>query len=884
MWARLRSFVTALARREQFEDGLSDEVRFHLDAYAADLIAKGVSRREAHRQARLQFGSVPRVQDECRQARGVRTIDDVWHDARYGFRQWRKDPAFALVSILSIALGIGATTAVFSVAYAVLVNPVPYEGADRMVVLRIHDRSRPPSALVLTGPEFLEIQQADVLDGAVAVAAWGMALTGDDLPEEVVAGQLSGNAFEFFGLPPFVGRFFDRADAPLRLDAEPRRVVVLSHRFWLVRYGGDPNVVGQTLRLDGEGYLVLGVAPPRFRPMTTDIYVPLRLQSDPGMFYGVMARLRPEMTPQASRAVLQPLLDRFASGMPRRFPEGFRLEIANRNQWVVDRHANTLALVLVAAALLLIVSCVNVSILLLARGLARRHEMALRAAIGASRRRLVAQLLAESLLLALTGGVMGVLFAYWGTPAALRWLPENYFLIEADIQVSQPVLAFSTLAALLNGLLFGFSPAVQLSRPQRWGFLRTKVQAMHGATSSTRVHHLLIAGQVALTVVLLVGAGATLRGFLTLYRTTLGYDPQNVLMVSVPLSEGAYPTWTERASFFDSVRRQISEAPGVESAALMFSPPPPLPPQRVPVQLTVRSAVSDHETLIQHVSAEYFSTLKIPMLRGRTWSVAEASSAARVAVINRAMADRFWPRGDPVGQRIRFPQLTATASWVVAAPESNGWLEIVGVAGNTPNNGLREPVSPAAYVPYSLFMTDAGMVLVRTPHDPFTMVRAMREHVHSVDTQQIATAALSVEDALREFGWARERFMAFLFLVFALLALTLAAIGLYSVVSHTVDQRYRELGIRMALGAGRSDVLFIILTSVGRAVMVGLAIGLTLTMVTDDVLARRVGISSRDPWVLVSITTMLIVVAALAAVLPARRATSMKPAQALRAE
>lgn len=473
-------------------------------------------------------------------------------DLRYASRQLLRNPTFALVSMLSLALGIGAATALFSVIYGVLLHPFPYKGADRMVSLRVTDRAGYngfTNYLLLSARQFQAIQKADVLDGAIATDNWDMSATGRDIPEAIHTGKLSANAFEYFGVPAILGREFTLADGPF--GEEPWRVVVLSYRFWRSHFNADAAVLGKAFQLDRENYTIIGVAPPNFTWFHSDVYIPLRLMNDPDRVSMTDARLKPGITPAAAQAFLQPLIEEFAKENPKHFPRAVRLQVASLNAGTEKRFQGTLMVLFAAVMLLLAVGCANVSILLLGRAWSRRHELAVRSAIGASRKRIIGQLLTEALFLAALGCAAGVGLAFRSVPFILRWLPENSFPNTASIHVNGPVLLFSILVAVSTGILFGVWPALRVTQPR----------ATAGFAQGRRLHTPLIVGQVALTVLLLAGAGASFRTFLRLYQSPLGFDPHRVLTVSLQFPDGTHTQLEERQNFYASVRQKSPICP-----------------------------------------------------------------------------------------------------------------------------------------------------------------------------------------------------------------------------------------------------------------------------------------------------------------------------------
>jgi predicted permease len=808
-------------------------------------------------------------------------LDILAVDLRYALRIFRRSPGFAATAVVSLAVGIAAATGLFSIVNAALLNPFPFADINRIVTLGMTDRGQ-PRGLSVTARQLVALQHSEVLDGAFASNTWEMTLTGQDLPEAVPTQYFSANGLNVLGVPPLLGRVFNEADGPAGEQAQ--RVVVLTYRFWQRHFGGRPEAVGQTLYFGREPYTVIGVLPRQYFYTGPEILVPIHLTFDPNFAWGVQARLKEGITPRMAEQRLQPLFDQFAREAPQRFPKEVRPLV--RSLVETRRAADfvpTLLLIFAASLLLLLLACANVSILLLARGTSRAREFAVRAAIGASRGRLMRQLLVESLLLAVNGAALGVAAGYWGLPALLRLSPPNSVPVGnlMAVPISVPVLLFSAGLAMASALIFGLSPALSFSRARLTATARTTA-----GVESRRAHHLLLGAQIALTVLLLAGTGAAVRALIGLYRTSLGYDPHQVIIASINLPENSYAAWADRSTFYERLRNRMADVPQVESVALAaFSGIPPRSGQRSVVEVPGRGMTGDEAPILQRISAHYFATMKIPLVRGRVWSDSENAGTPHVAVVNQTMAREFWPDESAIGRRVRMPDYikSPTARTVrLAAPGSDGWFEIIGVVGDTPNVGLHEPPAPSIYVPYTLMLSDSLNVILRTSHDPLSMTRSIREAVRTVDPNQPVNVVRTAEDALASAGWARERFVTLLLLGFAVLALMLAVVGLYSVVSYSVSCRFKEFGIRMALGAGRGRIVNSAVQPAVLAIVAGLFAGLALSVGLNKVVAQWSIGNLNDPVVLVAVSLVLCVVTMMSAAIPANRAASIQPADALR--
>ena len=814
-------------------------------------------------------------------------------DLRYSARQLIKSPGFTLTAVISLALGIGAATAVFSVVYAVLMHPYPYPAADRIVRLTVDSVAGSGDPVLLNGAEIQILRQSPVVESVLASDNSALMLTGQDLPETVHAASLISNNFQDLGVPPILGRGLWPSDA---VDGhEPRPVAVLSYRFWRRHYLSNPDVVGRNLQLDHRNYEIVGVAAPRFTWGDADVYLPLKLMREPGRTVMINLLLRPGVGRASAGAALQPLVEQFARYMPQDFPDVFRVRVEGLNDWVLRSMGGTLYLVFAAVMLLLAIGCANVSILLLARGTARQHELAVRTAIGAGRMRIIRQLLTDSLLLAAIGAVLGVLTSYGALALIRNLLPQNTFASEAVIRINLPVLFFSVVVALGTGVLFGLWPALQLSRTHIGEIMQSGARRLAGSVRGRKAHSMLITAQVALTLLLLAAAGSSMKGFAQLIHQPLGYDPHNVMSIAIPLRASSYGTWPARAAYFEQLREKVAETPGVITAAISTDATPPrngwtmgfevLGKPMAPGAGAVFDSSGSEIGSVNLISPEYFAALRIPLLQGRIWSDAENNKGAHVAVINRTLAQRYFPNGDAIGHSLRSGGLEGNPATVMSPPNIGAtWFQIVGVVGDARNDGLRSAPRPSVYVPYTFSMGDGTEILVRSGVPPLTLQRAVREQLRAINPDQIS-GAHDLETSLSyEPEWQQEHVSAWIFGIFAWLALALAAVGLHSVVSYTVAQRTNEFGIRMALGAQRADVLRMVFRATSVSLGAGISAGITLWLALGKILAKWAQANPRDPIILLEGTILLGVVSGLACAVPARRAAKVDPMIALRCE
>lgn len=864
---------------------VEEEFRSTLDAYQEDLIRQGFTEEEAHRKARIDLGQPAAQNETYRNAIGLRFFDELGGDIRYAVRQLRANPGFALTAGLSLALGIGATTAVFSVIYAALIHPYPYPRADRIMRLTVRDKAGDREWIMLSSPQIKQLRQSPAIDSLIASDGWTMAMTGRELPEEVNVIFLTPNGFKFLGVPAWRGRGLEPSDAVEGGSTQP--VAVLSYQFWREHFNSNPAVLGQTLQMDHKNYTIVGIAAPRFRWYNADVYIPLDLNADPVPIYIVNFRLKAGETRAAANAALQPIMEQLATQTPKHFPEHFKVNVQGLNEWVIEHMGRTLYLLLGAVGLLLAIGCSNVSILLLSRGTARHHELAVRAAVGANRGRIVRQLLTEALLLSMTGAGLGVLVAYGMLAGIQAVLPPFALGSEVPVGLNVPVLWFSVGIAVLTGILFGLWPAWQLSRSAEAQTMQVNARRMAGSSSGRRTHTVLIAGQIALTLLLLCGAETAREGLQHLMRIPLGYDPHNVMSFGIPVDEGSNTTWETRSADIEKLQAAVAATPGVTETAISAEAPPPISGDTERVQIHGQSALEQRTALTNLVSPGYFHALHIPLARGKVWSETENRDAAHVAVINQTMARTYFPNEDPIGQSIKLPGIENRPPFVVSAPGiANAWLQIVGVVGDHRNAGLREPPKPEIFVPWTACMWTGTEILVRSNVPPLTLLHAIRKQLATASSgQEYADNVHDLEEWIKYLPeWQQNDLIAWIFGAFSVLALALAAAGLYSVVSYSVTQRTNEFGIRMALGAQRSHVLRIVFDSVLASVGTGILVGIGLNFALYKVYASWGQSSSRDAITIWAPVVLLIAVAGAACVVPARRASKLEPMIALRSE
>ena len=750
-----------------------------------------------------------------------------------------------------------------------------------MVHVQLRETEDRGNLLRVTGPEYLELRNSPSVDDLFLQQFRQQNLTGDQIPVSVQVGLYSPNLFEYMGVPPLLGREFTKEDAE-KGDAAP--VAVLSYLFWQKQYGANREIVGKSIELDHKLYAVIGVVPPRFTWGDSDVYIPVKPTADATDYWLSFVKLKPGVNHKAAEAELQVLTDVFAKRDPKNYPQKSHATIVSLNEEVLGKFAGTLVLLFGAVLALLMIGCANVSILMLARGAARQHELAVRVSVGARRSRLIQQLLTESVVLSLTGAALGVLAAYKGVAAIAAMIPYFSFPHEAAIHVNGAVLVFSATVALLTGILFGISPAWQLSRPQLGQLIQASSGKHSGGGRERNVHRLLIAGQVALTVLLIAAAGAAMKAFEARIHTPLGFEPDHVMAMDVGQPKGATPTWEARLNQNELVRQTVMQVPGVEVATVSNTWFPPFGGFTAPIQVQSKPSLTDAQAVLGLVSPYEFQTLQMQLLKGRMFDNGEVLRAAHLAVVNQAFVKQFLGDAEPLGQTVKSARLKMDQPSLLVVKGADEWLEIIGVVADAKNDGLTRPVKPAVFLPYSFLLPPDQSMFVKTTADPEVTMGAIRERLRVLNPELVVGQTHPMAWWLETQGWGQERFIATLFGLFAILALALAATGLYSVVSFAVTQRTQELGIRMALGAERPSIVRLVLSSTAMTIGAGLITGLVLSVALSRVVSSWTGGSSRDPLTLLAAGVLLVGVAVLACIQPAWRAASIDPMRALRIE
>jgi putative ABC transport system permease protein len=805
-------------------------------------------------------------------------MQSLLRNLRFGARQLGKSPGFAITTILALALGIGANTAIFTVTNALLLRPFPYHDPAQLITITVKHKSE-DFGITLQRYELMR----DFSRSFQSVAVWtsdNLNLTGNGEPVQVPVARVAWNFFALLGVQPQLGRAFTAEEG----RPEGRPVVILSDTIWRSRYHADPKIVGQVVMLDSTAHTVVGVLPAGIEfPFLGqgDIFTPRyfelslmpaeRLRTGVG-YMGMVARLRPEVTLSLANTEVSVLNQRYREQNPT-LPDAnpaFLMAAEDLRNLVVGDLRSKVLMLSVAVGLVLLIACANVASLLLSRALARRREVAVRTALGASRGAIFSQMLTESVMLALVAGVVGVGLGWAATQALDAWgatqLPQG-----VQVGIDGRVLLFTLAASLLSGILFGTIPALQLARVDLNTALRDEGRGASAGRTRMRSTGLLVIGQVGLSLLLLIGAGLLLRSFEKLLHVDPGFDAHNLLTTEISLSTVKYAKPQQQIAFFDDMLRRIGAQPGVESAAVSSALPlsfrritPVLPEGQPEVALAQRPFVD-----IEAISPQWFQTMRIPLRAGRAFTAADNGQGAAVVIVNETFARQFWPNQDPLKMHVIVGRRPRRA-------------EVIAVAADVKNRGLEAEPMPQLYLPFPQLAWGDMNLLVRTSVPPLTITSGLRAKVAAVDSDQPLTKIQTVDD-LVDSSRAQPRFMLFLVGAFSFTALALAIIGIYGVVSYSVAQRQQEFGIRMALGAERSDVLRLVLRQGLSLALIGIAGGLAAALLLTKLagsLLYKVG--ARDPATFVLAPIVFLAIALLACYLPARRATKVDPIQALR--
>jgi predicted permease len=877
----LKARLRGLLRRDAVIEDIEEEMRSHLDLATEANIARGMEPRDARRAAVRSFGNLARMRELAHDVRGGGVLDTCAQDLRFGVRTLLKNPAFAAVAVLTLALGTGATSAMFSFVYAVVLRPLPYPQPERLLSVLEHRNGRD---MALTAPDYLAWRAtATSFEQLAAATGTTVNLTGGGEPERVVAARVSANYFDALGVAAGNGRGFRWSDEP---DGAPR-VVVLSDGLWRRRFGGDGRLVGRTIAINGEAHTVVGVMPPplTLRSTGAQLWLPLNLtprevQATGSHFLSAIGRLRPGVTPAQAQAELASIASRIERIRPHS-NAGVTARVEPLHERLVAQVKDRAFLLLGAVGFVLLIACANVASLLLARGTRRQHEITVRAALGASRLRLARQLLTESALIGLLGGIVGLALAY-GTAGILRSiLPEDIPRLQ-QTRVDEVVLGFTLAISLAASLLLGIAPALRGSCANPQGTLQDGPRAS-GGIRRRRLGSAIVAAEIALALVLLVAAGLLLRSFVRLQGVAPGFDPANLLTVRMALPEGRYGTPLRVAAFYQELAERTRRQPGVTSAAVASHAPLAGGGFNLSMYIDGRPRPARAEdtpmVFLRFVSTDYFRTLGVRVERGRDFDGGDRANTPTVAIVNQSAAGRYWSDEDPIGRRFTLDDDRATAT------------EIVGVVADVKHFGLARPAEPEVFVPlpqatlmHWQWLEREMILLARTRGNPESVAGAVRQAVWTLDDQLPLYDLRSMEQ-LRAEATGDERAALALVGTFAAIALGLATIGVYGVMAFMVSGRSREIGIRLALGASPGDVLRMILRDGARLTAAGVGAGLIAAFVLSRLLQTFLfETAPTDAATFATFALVIALAAMLAAFMPARVATRVNPVSALRAE
>lgn len=879
-WVKeFRNWLQALFRRDAITDEVNQELEQHIEFMTADNIAKGMQPAEARRAAKLKFGGIVQYTEETRDSWGTRMVQEFSQDIRFSIRQLNKARGFSIVAILTLAVAIGAATAIFSIVNSVALNPLPYADAGRLVeILQVRESDQREFAPTMETVEELQ-QQATVFVSVAASTGMHGNLTGVDYPVRIFGNAVSLNYFSTLGVQPLHGRTF----LPEEGIEGKANVVILNHVFWLSQFNGRESVVGREIILSDQPYTVIGVMPPRFRTLTGQMsspkaFSPLKATvSDSQRFLReVNGRLKPGVTLEQAQAEIDVLAQQLEASDPELWRD-LKLRIVPLLDQTVGHTRPTLFTLLGAVGVLLLIACVNVANLLLARASSRQREIALRSALGASRIRVVRQLLSESVLLALIGGALGIVLAFWSMSALLSFAPVDMPRLD-EVRIDGFALLFSCGITMLTGIGFGLVPALQVSQIDLNGALKEGSRTVGDGKHRARLRNSLVVVEVALALILLIGAGLLTRTFANLHNVEMGYDGEVVHVTRIMFLPEQYPDDQARIAFTDRALEQLALQPDlVASAFTTGSPYFGAFTYRFDVE---ERSEADAERLpvvtLSTITPDYFKVMGTPFTGGRLFNNRDRENTPFVAIIGENVAAQYFPDQNPLGQRIA----------LVRGDSPRVWREIVGVVGDMRMDGALQAAAAAVYVPFSQHVTLTHIkpiVRIRKgSRNPGPIVAAALQKVDRGMPVEQNMFSLGDFDG---FKIAPQTFTLFLFGVFSAVALLLAALGIYGVMAYSVSQRTNEIGIRMALGAQRGSILRLVLAQAARLVVIGLVVGIAGALAGTRLLSSLLyNISLSDPMTYVIVPAVLTLVAALACWLPAHRATKVDPMVALRTD
>ena len=857
-----------------------DELACHLADLHATAVRRGASDADARRMALETLNAASFLELSKRARSRPRGATFVKSDLVYAVRGLRKKPLFTVAAVLTLALGIGANSAIFTVVNAVLLRPLPYPAPHRLTMLWTHNPRQGYDKDVSAYPNFDDWRrQSTSFEGMSAYFAATFTLTNAGDPAQIIGAVVTPGFFETLGVAPALGRTFGASEGA----AGGERVAILSHGLWRTRFSSNPAIVGRTVMLNGVGHEVLAVMPESFAyPETAVVWTPLApsarlapvMQSRTSYWLQIIGRLKPGI----DRRTAQNEMDTISAALERQYSNengGIGVRLVPMHEEIVGDVQRPLLILFGTAGLVLLIACANVANLLLVRAASRQRELAIRTALGAGRRRLIAQIMTESLVLATVGGAAGLLLAAWGIQALPSLAPANLPRL-TGIRIDTAVILYTSLAALVTGVIFGTAPAWQSAAATASEFLKERRAESTGARGR-RLRAAVAIAEVALALVLVIGAGLLVRSVVAMNRVDLGLDARGILAVRVELPRARYSQDAQITGFYSDLASRLRALPGVESVGLGSSVV--RAPQSSTLSVHGRPAqdpnVRNVSVPYDSVTSEFFTTLRIPLRRGRLFTDADGAATPRVVVVNESLVRRFFPDEDPVGKRVTYDDPSSAQA---------RWLTIVGVVADTRRGGVDRETRAEVYYPHAQFPERRMYALVRTSGDPLSLVRSAQAQVWAIDSNQPTASVRSVEAILAD-ARANRRFTTLLLGLFSIVALALAAIGIYGVIAYSTAQRVQEIGIRMALGASRANVLTSVLKEAVMIGVVGLVLGIAAALALTRFLSGLLfGVGARDPMTFVALPLALLLVAVLAALIPATRAVRVSPLVALRGD
>ena len=883
-----RATIAGLTRRKRVEEEMDEEIRGHIRERAEDLKRAGVPREEAQRRAKIEFGAVERFKEECREERGGMWMETLWSDARFGVRMLRKSPGFTASAILTLALGIGANTAIFSVVHAVILRPLPYQAPERLAMVKEWIPKAVPDPIPVCAPDVVQFQTQNQTFQSLA-GFWGTTFDFDDggKPTRLTVERVSASLFATLGTQPLIGRTFTAEE-----DRPGHLVAILSYGFWERQFGGRREVIGRSVTLNRQPYVVIGVMPRGAvfpvvgmeQGEAADVFIPMAFTPEElagvgdNFNFSVVGRLKAGVNVEQATADLQKIARQIEETT---YPVAVRSQIELNalalplTEQVVGKVRRLLLLLLGAVGFVLLIGCINIGNLLLVRAADREREIAVRLALGASRWRLLRQLVAENLLLTLAGATLGLMLAYWTTDALLALMPKDVPLFH-EVGLNLAVLGFTVGLAVVTGVAFGILPVLTGSPRDVNEALKEGGRTGTEGMEHQRLRGTLVVAEVALAMVQLVGAGLLLRSFQRVVETDPGFRPEQVLTASLSLPGSQYKEEAQIKSFYQRLMQRLRQLPGTKAAGAStdlpleagwthlftvegYQPPPGAELNRC-----------NHSVIL----GDYLQTMGVPLIRGRYFTEQDNEKSEHALIVSESLARRYWPKEDAMGKRLKWGP----------GDSKDPWLTIVGVVGDVKPRGLDLETTPHTYEPYLQNPGDSLNVAVRTPAEPGSMAAALRAAVWSIDPHLAVARVRTMDQVIRE-STSPRRFSLLLVGSFALLALLLAGVGIYGVISYSVMRRVHEIGVRMALGAQEGDVRALVLRQsaalLGAGVAIGVAGALGVTRLLESFLYE---VKPTDPLTFLSVVLALAGVALMACWVPARKATRVDPVVALRYE